>query len=288
MQRRVFQNSPLLFCLESYTYCSLIVVEVGVRIDYLKNMSIRRQLFIEFGKQGIISVCIFSALFLLLFAVECLFPTLQGTLLQWQDPAFVVGIPASVIGTAYVLTIRNPKNYVGFYGGILMSILLAIQFYLQGNYDLVVLYLAVFVPFGLMSLITWRRNTLQPKSENQPFIPEWLPLRTQGITIAIALCIVALDYVLATMVIQQNAWSDAILLKLMGGLMIASSVLANFLLIRQKIDAWLWWVIYSLSGIIFYVLIGNMFSLVLFCVFLLVNGSAGIAWIRLRQQYIRH
>lgn len=250
-------------------------------------MSIRRQLFIEFGKQSIISVCIYSALFLLLYAVERFFPTLQSTLLQWQDPAFVVGIPASVIGTAYVLTIRNPQNYVGFYGGILMSILLAVQFYLQGNYDLVVLYLAVFVPFGLMSLITWRRNTLQSKSENQPFIPEWLPFRTQVITIAIMFCIVALDYVLATMVIQQNAWSDAIVLKLMGGLMIASSVLANFLLIRQKIDAWLWWVIYSLSGIIFYVLIGNMFSLVLFCVFLLVNGSAGIAWIRLRKQYIR-
>ena len=65
--------------------------------------------------------------------------------------------------------------------------------------------------------------------------------------------------------------------------MIASSTLANFILIYQKIDAWLWWAVYALAGIVLYILIGNIFSMVLFLVFLLVNGSAGIAWIKLRK-----
>ena len=88
------------------------------------------------------------------------------------------------------------------------------------------------------------------------------------------------DYALATLVIQHNAWSDNIILKLIGGLMIASSTLANFILIYQKIDAWIWWVVYALAGMIFYALIGNAFSFVLFTVFLFVNGGAGIAWIK--------
>ena len=66
--------------------------------------------------------------------------------------------------------------------------------------------------------------------------------------------------------------------------MIASSTLANFILIYQKIDAWIWWVVYALAGMIFYVLIGNAFSFVLFTVFLLVNGGAGLAWIKVAKE----
>jgi hypothetical protein len=66
--------------------------------------------------------------------------------------------------------------------------------------------------------------------------------------------------------------------------MIASSTLANFILIYQKIDAWLWWTVYALAGMMFYAFIGNAFSFVLFTVFLLVNGGAGIAWIKLKNR----
>lgn len=245
-----------------------------------KTTGIRHQLLIEFGRQLLVSVGIFTALFLVLFLVEWLFPTLRGTLLQWAAPAFVVGIPASVIGTAYVLTIRNPKNYIGFYGDILMALLLAAQFCLQGNFDLTILYLAVFVPFGIISLLTWRRHTLHPEQVKEIFAPTWLPRGMQGLSLLAAVAIIAVDYVLATQLLQHNGWGDNIALKLMGGLMIASSVLANFLLIRQRIDAWLWWVLYSVAGMVFYIMVGNIFSLVLFTVFLFVNGSTGVAWIR--------
>ena len=85
---------------------------------------LQRSLWKDFGKQILVSLGIFSTLFLILYIVEWLVPSLQGTLLQWHDPAFVVGIPASAIGVGYVLTIRNPKNYTGFYGGILLNLLL--------------------------------------------------------------------------------------------------------------------------------------------------------------------
>jgi hypothetical protein len=243
----------------------------------------KQTLWQEFGKQILISVGIYSALFLILYIIEWLVPSLCGILLQWHDPAFVVGIPASVAGTAYVLTIRDPKNYTGFYGGILMALLLSVQFYLQGNLDLFFLQLLVFVPFLLSSLLRWRKLALQSQSADQPFVPEWLPRHLQWLSLCVLLIVVAGDYVLATLVIQQDAWTDNILIKLMGGLMIASSTLANFILIYQKIDAWVWWVLYALSGIVLYVLIGNIFSIVLFVVFLIINAGAGIAWIKISQ-----
>ncbi len=239
----------------------------------------------ELGKQILLSMGIFSALFLILYIVEWSVPSLSGVLLQWHDPAFVVGIPASVIGVGYVLTIRNPKNYTGFAGGMVMAVLLAIQFFLLGSYDLVILQLAVFFPFLLISFVRWRRQTLSLSVAQQPFYPEWLPLRQRLISMVLLLVIIVADYVLATLLIQHNAWSDNILLKLIGGLMIASSTLANFILIYQKIDAWLWWVVYALSGMVFYALIGNAFSFVLFSVFLLVNGGAGLAWIKASRNF---
>ena len=234
----------------------------------------------ELGKQILLSMGIFSALFLILYIVEWAVPSLGGVLLQWHDPAFVVGIPASVIGVAYVLTIRNPKNYTGFVGGIVMAVLLATQFFLLRNYDLVILQLAVFIPFLLMSFLRWRRQTLNLSAAEQDFYPEWLPLGKRLISLLLLVAIISADYVLATLVVQHNAWSDNIILKLIGGLMIASSTLANFILIYQKIDAWLWWTVYALAGMAFYALIGNAFSFVLFTVFLFVNGAAGVAWIK--------
>ena len=248
-----------------------------------RHCTMKHSLWQEFARNTLISLGIYAALFLILYIIEWFVPALRGTLLQWHDPAFVVGIPASVMGTAYVLTIRDPKNYTGFYGGILMALLLSAQFYLQGSLDLVFLQLVVFVPFLLSSLLRWRKLALQPQCADQPFVPEWLPRYLQWLSLFILLIVVVGDYVLATLVIQQDAWTDNILIKLMGGLMIASSTLANFILIYQKIDAWVWWVIYALSGIVLYVLIGNVFSIVLFVVFLIINAGAGIAWIRLRK-----
>ena len=272
------EHNARLFCLLAFTPYTLHPTPRRSRFYPMK-----KTLWQEFARNTLISLGIYAALFLILYIIEWLVPSLRGILLQWHDLAFIVGIPASVIGTAYVLTIRNPKNYTGFYGGIMMALLLSIQFYLQGNLDLVFLQLLVFVPFLLSSLVRWRKLALQPQPAELSFTPKWLPRYQQWLSFFILLLIVVGDYILATLVIQQDAWSDNIIIKLMGGLMIASSTLANFILIYQKIDAWLWWVLYAVSGIVLYILIGNIFSILLFIVFLIVNGSVGIAWIQLRK-----
>lgn len=201
------------------------------------------------------------------------------SLLHFADAAFCVGIPASVIGVAYVLTIRNPLNYTGFYAGILMSLLLAMQFFLQGNYDLTCLYVCVFVPFQVKSVAAWKH----PKQEesNAAFVPEFLSVRGMLMSLGVFAAIVVLDYIFVTLVMNCDGFADGILLKLMGGLLIASSVLANFWLIYKKNDAWIYWVLYSVAGIVFYVLVNNIFSVVLFTFFLIINGMAGISWLRM-------
>lgn len=234
----------------------------------------------------LLSVGIYAALFVVLLVVERLCEPLRGVLLQWDSAAFIVGIPASVVGTAYVLTIRNPQNYTGFIGGIAMAVLLGTQFALQGNYDLTFLQIGIFIPFMLLSLITWRKqlNTTQPTDTTEkPFRPEYLHGWRQGLTLTLALLIIVADYAFTTRVLNHDAWADQWLLKLAGAVMIASSVMANFWLIYQKMDAWIWWILYSLAGILFYVLLGNIYCIVLFLFYLVINASAFVAWQRLRK-----
>ena len=77
----------------------------------------------------LVSVALFALFFLLLWLSEQLFPDVS--LLHFDNFAWCVGIPASIIGVAYVLTIRDPNNYTGFYAGIVMSALLAWQCFLH-------------------------------------------------------------------------------------------------------------------------------------------------------------
>ena len=234
----------------------------------------------------LLSVGIYVALFMVLLVVERLCEPLRGVLLQWDSAAFIVGIPASVVGTAYVLTIRNPQNYTGFLGGIAMAVLLGTQFALQGNYDLTFLQIGIFIPFMLLSLITWRKKleaTQPTDTTEKPFRPEYLHGWRQGLTLTLALLIIVADYAFTTRVLNHDAWADKWLLKLSGAVMIASSVMANFWLIYQKMDAWIWWILYSLAGILFYVLLGNIYCIVLFLFYLVINASAFVAWQRLRK-----
>ena len=246
----------------------------------------KKQLYGELGRMLLLSVGIYAALFVVLLTVERLCEPLRGMLLQWDSAAFIVGIPASVVGTAYVLTIRNPQNYTGFIGGIAMAVLLGTQFALQGNYDLTFLQIGIFIPFMLLSLITWRKKlNTTPSTETaaKPFRPAYLHGWRQGLTLTLALLIIVADYAFTTRVLNQDAWADQWLLKLAGAVMIASSVMANFWLIYQKMDAWIWWILYSLAGILFYVLLGNIYCIVLFLFYLVINASAFVAWQRLRK-----
>jgi len=232
------------------------------------------------GRNCIISIILFGALLGLLYIAELIFPAI--TLLRWHDPAWVVGIPASVIGVAYILTIRNPKNYTGFYAGIIMSILLGVQFVLLGRIgaDSAFLFFFVFIPFQMMSIYKWSRNK---GDGGASFEPKFLDTPRLLLSIAMLVTITAGDYLLATYVLQGNGLTENVVSKLLSGLLISSSFLANYWLIYRKTDSWIYWLIYSLAGIVLFSIPGdqqNPFSIVLFTFFLVINSMAGIAWIK--------
>ena len=247
----------------------------------------KRTLWLEFIKMLAYACLIYMALLGVSYLLEWMLPALRGELLQWHSPAFLVGIPASVIGTAYVLTIRNPKNYVGFVGGITMSFFLGAQFYLLGAYDLLFMQICIFVPFMASSLLNWRKRTLQEET-TKLVAPQFLHGKPLLWTLLITVLIVVADYALITLVMQHNAWDENVLIKLVAAIMFASSVMANFWMIYQKMDAWVWWIVHSVGGMLFYILENNIFSLLYYTVCLAVNGMAFVAWMKIRRQDALH
>ncbi len=243
----------------------------------MKNTHLWRAL----GRNTLISIILFGALLGILWLVETyLLPCGEagrGLLLKWNDPAWVVGIPASIIGVAYILTIKDPKNYTGFYAGIIMSILLGIQFLLQGQFDSTFLYFFVFIPFQMMSIYKWSRNK---EDGGASFEPKFLDTPRLILSIALLVVITAGDYVLATYAFRHEALTDNIAIKLLNGLLISSSFLANYWLIYRKTDSWIYWFLYSVAGIGLFIIVGNVFSIVLFTFFLVINSMAGFAWIK--------
>ena len=235
------------------------------------------QLWQALGRNTIISFILFGALLGVLWVAELIFPSV--TLLKWHDPAWVIGIPASIIGVAYILTVRDPHNYTGFYAGIIMSILLGIQFLLQEPkaIDSAFLFFFVFIPFQLMSIYKWSRNK---NDGGASFEPKFLDTPRLMLSIAMLVFITLGDYMLCTFVFYNDGLADNILVKVLSGLLISSSFLANYWLIYRKTDSWLYWVLYSLAGIGLFIILGNIFSIVLFCFFLVINSMAGFAWIK--------
>lgn len=229
------------------------------------------------GRNFIISTILFGALLGLLWLAEQIFPSVE--LLRWNDPAWVIGIPASVIGVAYILTIRDPKNYTGFFAGIIMSILLGTQFLLQEpkGIDSAFLFFFVFIPFQLMSIYKWSRNK---EDGGASFEPKFLDTPRLILSIALLVFITLGDYMLCTFAFYRDGLTDNMIVKLLSGLLISSSFLANYWLIYRKTDSWLYWVIYSVAGIGLFIIIRNPFSIVLFIFFLVINTTAGVAWIK--------
>ena len=237
----------------------------------------KKELSLELCRKLLFSCGIFAALFAGLWLVEYLVPSMQGRLLAWS-PAFNIGIPASILGVAYVLTITNPKNYIGFYVGVLMSLLLGIKFWLTGQFDLVFLYLVVFIPFQIKSLVNWRTNTLHPSGEAGELRPKYLSVKAFIVEMSVAALIVVADYFFAKYVMHTTLPTAGIIC---AGITIASSFFANLLLIYQTNDAWMWWVVYSLSSLALFIIAFDPFMIVLNVAFLIVNGSAHIAWIKM-------
>ena len=242
------------------------------------NSSITK-LWRETGANSLIAIVLFGALLGVLYVAELLIPELAGKLLFFNEAAFCVGIPASIIGVAYILSIKNPANYTGFYLGVGSSALLGVQFYLNGLFDLTFLYFVVFIPFQIMAIMSWKKGSKTQKEE--VFAPEFLNMSTMLITLLAFGAIIVVDYLFATFVMYGDGLCENVVAKIISGSMIAASVLANYWLIYKKNDSWLYWLVYSVAGMLLAVVVtSNIFSLVLFTFFLVINGVATMAWIK--------
>lgn len=240
------------------------------------------ELYKEFGKNILVSLGIFAALTLVLLSVE---QWLDIHLMIWNSAPFCVGFAASIIGVGYILTVKNPNNYLGFYGGIVMSTLLGVQFILTHQWDLVILYFCVFIPFLIRSIVVWRKGRMNAQRANEEcgLKPEWLNRRQLWISLLVAAVIIGGDYVLNTLCIYHDGWSEHILLKLLGAGLICTSTEANYWLIYKKTDAWIWWTAYGIVGVAFYALLPepNYYLVILNIVFIVVNASALRAWAKI-------
>ena len=119
----------------------------------------------------------------------------------------------------------------------------------------------------------------EPGTKNQDVLPSWLNAKGVAFNIVFTIVIVLLDVLLVSWM-AGNGFADNLLSKVMGGLMIAASILANFWMIHKKIDTWIWWIVYTLAGMVIYVLTSNIFTFVLFLITLVLNIKAAIEWIK--------
>ena len=238
------------------------------------------ELYKEFGKNLLISLGIFAALTLVLLIAE---RWLAIELMVWSSAPFCVGFAASIIGVGYVLTVKNPNNYLGFYGGIAMSTLLGIQFIMTHQWDLVVLYFGVFIPFLVRSIVLWRKG-----DSNGALSPQWLDGKQLMLSLLVAALIIGGDYVLNTLCIYRDGWGENVLLKLLGAGLICTSTEANYWLIYKKTDAWIWWTLYGVVGVAFYALLPepNYYLVILNIVFIIVNASALRAWVAITPRHV--
>jgi nicotinamide riboside transporter PnuC len=201
------------------------------------------------------------------------------------DNVLFFSILSTITGVCYILTIRNPEYYTGFYFGIVSSACLGVQMALLGNLDQTLLYLAVFVPCQTSSLINWRKKYFT-KTGKEKFVPEFSPFKMQMLYLLIFIVLTVADFVFMSKFLPKynslDFWAK-VGEKSVFAVMVSSSILANFLLIGKRMETWLCWVIYSGLAVISAVIVKNSFNLLLFIFFLVINTLCFISWLQLRK-----
>jgi nicotinamide riboside transporter PnuC len=233
------------------------------------------QLWKKLGLNLIIATFLFGGLIVILLLLNKTH-FFSKDLLNFSNLAFCIGIAASTTGVGYTLTIKDPNNFTGFYLGIVMSILLSIQFYIKGFYNLTILYTFIFIPFQIASIVSWKKQ-----KDILLINPQYLSLTYKCLTFLVFLLLIFSDYLLSTYIINKdNIWENSIE-KIINGIVISSSIIANFWLIFRKTDAWYYWLVYSIIGIIQgIVVLKNPFNTILFLFFVIINSIALYNWIK--------
>lgn len=238
-----------------------------------------KALYISTGKNLVIAVLLTAALMALMLVLKVNFNL---------DKILLFSVLATIFGVCYILTIRNPQNYTGFYFGIVSSVCLGVQFALLGNYDLTFLYFFVFIPFQISAIISWKKKSLQ-HAENQVFLPEFLKFKKELFFTLIFILIIIIDYIFASYFLnsyKNEPFFSHFLIKTIFAIMISSSILANFLMIGKWLETWIYWLIYSAAGMVSSIIINNHFNLLLFIFFLIINAISFFSWLKIRKRTV--
>ncbi|MCL2597468.1 MAG: nicotinamide mononucleotide transporter [Paludibacter sp.] len=202
------------------------------------------------------------------------------------DKALLLSVLATIFGVCYILTIRNPQNYVGFYFGIISSVCLGVQFAFLGNFDLTFLYFFVFIPFQISAIVSWEKKSVQ-NTDNEIFTPKFLNLKRRIFFILLFILIIIIDYVFASFYLnlhKNGLFFDNFIIKTIFAIMISSSILANFLMIGKWLETWIYWLIYSVAAIFSAIMLKNNFNLLLFVFFLIINAISFYSWLKIRKR----
>ncbi|MDR1542880.1 MAG: nicotinamide mononucleotide transporter [Prevotellaceae bacterium] len=206
------------------------------------------------------------------------------------DKLLIFSVISTVSGVAGIMTIRNPQNYTGFYLGMISSAFLAAQFFFMEKFDLTFLYLIVFIPFQFSGLVNWKRISKseiagETRNDNNSGKLRFLPSKRQIFYFSIFILLFIIDYVFASFCLKnyENVpIFSKIFEKTAFAVMISSSILSNWLMIGKWLDAWVYWLIYSVSAIVSALIIHNNFNLLLFAFFLIINAISFVSWLKQR------
>lgn len=232
-----------------------------------KNAPLVRGLKKEWRNNTLLSLVIYGVFFMIV-------TNLPFVTISW-DLKFYLSIASSIFGTSYILTIRDPKNYLGFIFGITSSALLGVQLWMLGTYDQSILYFLVFVPFQIRSYLNWRKAALSTEEE-KPLVLHFLPLGKSLLAFGLVVLFTAIDYWVLDSYLMPEA---SVFMKILCGFVVGTAIIANFLLINRWVDSWIYWVVYSAATVVYAVLLNIPFTILLFIFFVIINGSTGVKWI---------
>lgn len=217
---------------------------------------------------------------LILFGAMAYCLSLAGEIKTF-DLIYFIG---SVLAAAYVLTVRNPYNYMALACGAASSVIMVYSlFYVNPN--MAYTYLFIFIPCQSYSFFAWRKmfytKMIAQKQgrddTKESGAPRFLTTPQLGIMLLLFVVVFIID-----VVVFYYAFSNTnLVLLLLNGFFFTLSVSSNLLLSRKITDAWIHWVLFSLCGIVIALYNGNIdyYLLSIFLVFLGVNAIALYKWI---------
>lgn len=213
--------------------------------------------------------------------VVLIFSVLTGVLFVFEDNYQIqwMAFAGSVLSVTYILSIRNPYNYLGFIVGVVASLVLTAALW-KVDLDGALTYLCVFLPAQLYSFRLWRKRAKIAAREQMWALsaPRWQTWRERWLTLGVGLLIMAV----MSVVLRYFNPDFGIISLLFNSLFTTTAVLGNVLLIYKLTDSRIYWVIFSMAGMGLSLSLGqnSLYFMMMFLLFTVVSIIVLVNWIK--------